>query len=147
MQWNEDAAFVNTNQWDIVPVDAEYDSNGVFQRGRLTDEVNGGIPFGADVRAATRESITNDFSGGYKKTTGNWELSTDLQYTESSSDFFFQAEDGIRDADVTGVQTCALPILVLANQFCGSRRGGSSDIGNEVSDAKIHFVTHSTDNR
>src|SRR3989442_5832981 len=26
--------------------------------------------------------------------------------------FFFQAEDGIRDADVTGVQTCALPISV-----------------------------------
>src|SRR5215813_9434117 len=25
--------------------------------------------------------------------------------------FFFQAEDGIRGADVTGVQTCALPIL------------------------------------
>src|SRR5215813_7320444 len=24
--------------------------------------------------------------------------------------FFFKAEDGIRDADVTGVQTCALPI-------------------------------------
>src|SRR6266498_4622883 len=28
--------------------------------------------------------------------------------------FFFQAEDGIRDADVTGVQTCALPIWVRA---------------------------------
>src|SRR5437773_6916294 len=27
--------------------------------------------------------------------------------------FFFQAEDGIRDRDVTGVQTCALPICVL----------------------------------
>src|SRR6266498_5850739 len=27
--------------------------------------------------------------------------------------FFFQAEDGIRDADVTGVQTCALPILPM----------------------------------
>src|SRR6266498_668738 len=27
--------------------------------------------------------------------------------------FFFQAEDGIRDADVTGVQTCALPIYNL----------------------------------
>src|SRR5689334_23903044 len=25
--------------------------------------------------------------------------------------FFFQAEDGIRDGTVTGVQTCALPIL------------------------------------
>src|SRR5205807_6345503 len=27
-----------------------------------------------------------------------------------SIDFFFQAEDGIRDYKVTGVQTCALPI-------------------------------------
>src|SRR3712207_7828603 len=26
--------------------------------------------------------------------------------------FFFQAEDGIRDIGVTGVQTCALPILI-----------------------------------
>src|SRR5690625_7682949 len=28
--------------------------------------------------------------------------------------FFFQAEDGIRDGHVTGVQTCALPILSSA---------------------------------
>src|SRR2546429_4896151 len=28
--------------------------------------------------------------------------------------FFFQAEDGIRDVAVTGVQTCALPIFLLA---------------------------------
>src|SRR5699024_12071678 len=28
--------------------------------------------------------------------------------------FFFQAEDGIRDRNVTGVQTCALPILFVA---------------------------------
>ena len=27
--------------------------------------------------------------------------------------FFFQAEDGIRDYDVTGVQTCALPIFSI----------------------------------
>src|SRR6266487_4917287 len=27
--------------------------------------------------------------------------------------FFFQAEDGIRDGRVTGVQTCALPICLL----------------------------------
>src|SRR5690606_21305448 len=30
---------------------------------------------------------------------------------------FFQAEDGIRDFHVTGVQTCALPILASANYF------------------------------
>src|SRR2546430_7695556 len=29
--------------------------------------------------------------------------------------FFFQAEDGIRDLTVTGVQTCALPICTLAS--------------------------------
>src|SRR2546422_7532087 len=29
--------------------------------------------------------------------------------------FFFQAEDGIRDVAVTGVQTCALPILILGS--------------------------------
>src|SRR2546425_10579079 len=31
--------------------------------------------------------------------------------------FFFQAEDGIRDKLVTGVQTCALPILGLRYEF------------------------------
>src|SRR5690606_39368339 len=34
--------------------------------------------------------------------------------------FFFQAEDGIRDFHVTGVQTCALPILVLWLDFVAS---------------------------
>src|SRR5882757_9830085 len=29
--------------------------------------------------------------------------------------FFFQAEDGIRDIGVTGVQTCALPICLSIN--------------------------------
>src|SRR5690348_18292491 len=32
--------------------------------------------------------------------------------------FFFQAEDGIRDGRVTGVQTCALPI------YAAAKRGG-----------------------
>src|SRR5271169_3516624 len=34
--------------------------------------------------------------------------------------FFFQAEDGIRDATVTGVQTCALPILLLPLKYYGN---------------------------
>src|SRR5205085_7294490 len=39
--------------------------------------------------------------------------------------FFFQAEDGIRDLTVTGVQTCALPILfsiVLILRECAEIR-------------------------
>src|SRR5437762_13875690 len=35
----------------------------------------------------------------------------DAEQIVESIDFFFQAEDGIRDTSVTGVQTCALPIL------------------------------------
>src|SRR5712672_69886 len=33
--------------------------------------------------------------------------------------FFFQAEDGIRDKLVTGVQTCALPIMVMPGMLWG----------------------------
>src|SRR5437868_14259382 len=36
--------------------------------------------------------------------------------------FFFQAEDGIRDRNVTGVQTCALPICI-GKVIKGGRRG------------------------
>src|SRR5699024_11836957 len=37
-----------------------------------------------------------------------------------SPSFFCQAEDGIRDRNVTGVQTCALPI------FCGGCRNATT---------------------
>src|SRR2546430_870389 len=43
--------------------------------------------------------------------------------------FFFQAEDGIRDLTVTGVQTCALPIsalIMLAGIYYGAQYGGST---------------------
>src|SRR5688572_31518725 len=36
--------------------------------------------------------------------------------------FFFQAEDGIRDLTVTGVQTCALPISSARDRRPRSRR-------------------------
>src|SRR5260370_21771732 len=35
--------------------------------------------------------------------------------------FFFQAEDGIRDSSVTGVQTCALPIYSIYHPVIGIR--------------------------
>src|SRR5699024_11311538 len=38
--------------------------------------------------------------------------------------FFFQAEDGIRDRNVTGVQTCALPIS-SPNRFINANTSGS----------------------
>src|SRR5437016_14651386 len=38
--------------------------------------------------------------------------------------FFFQAEDGIRDWSVTGVQTCALPIYVAEMDRAQGREPG-----------------------
>src|SRR2546427_3646591 len=45
--------------------------------------------------------------------------------------FFFQAEDGIRDLTVTGVQTCALPISRWSSRcrFSGFGDGWVSDGG------------------
>src|SRR2546422_5624055 len=42
--------------------------------------------------------------------------------------FFFQAEDGIRDVAVTGVQTCALPICRAARsrRWCAHWRSGGA---------------------
>src|SRR5207247_3480092 len=47
--------------------------------------------------------------------------------------FFFQAEDGIRDPLVTGVQTCALPISPTAICFCRGKEVWRS--GNTVMDS------------
>src|SRR3712207_8940512 len=42
--------------------------------------------------------------------------------------FFFQAEDGIRDIGVTGVQTCALPICqVLAPRIDTVQAGSAAE--------------------
>src|SRR3712207_8390622 len=45
--------------------------------------------------------------------------------------FFFQAEDGIRDIGVTGVQTCALPIWAAMTLFTTGPDGmtGNDDLG------------------
>src|SRR5437762_3870940 len=45
----------------------------------------------------------------------------------SPSSFFFQAEDGIRDTSVTGVQTCALPISSRVERERHSDHHGDRD--------------------
>src|SRR2546430_9179538 len=51
-----------------------------------------------------------------------------IQYLLTLFFFFFQAEDGIRDLTVTGVQTCALPISLIrrAQSVHRSRSAGRS---------------------
>src|SRR2546430_12512936 len=59
--------------------------------------------------------------------------------------FFFQAEDGIRDLTVTGVQTCALPILALrAPGLRQSRRGLIDQIAHGHDGAEPWLIGHRT---
>src|SRR2546430_11657589 len=65
-----------------------------------------------------RTSATNAVADAGSKygTTRDWSLTLTMFL------FFFQAEDGIRDLTVTGVQTCALPISgLLALRFALDR--------------------------
>src|SRR6266498_957511 len=63
--------------------------------------------------------------------------------------FFFQAEDGIRDADVTEVQTCALPILTVrisATDWCegGVTAEDSVEIARAFAAAGVDAIDTST---
>src|SRR5206468_9221684 len=53
----------------------------------------------------------------------SWSSPARLPIWNASVIFFFQAEDGIRDLIVTGVQTCALPIF-RAGQTNFEQAGG-----------------------
>src|SRR3712207_8694882 len=61
---------------------------------------------------------------------------------ESCFFFFFQAEDGIRDIGVTGVQTCALPISTPA--FLGYPKHDAPDypatINASVNNELVHGI-------
>src|SRR5205807_3704656 len=46
--------------------------------------------------------------------------------------FFFQAEDGIRDYKVTGVQTCALPIYRVRELLAEAARAVEVRAGDDV---------------
>src|SRR5207249_5608563 len=55
--------------------------------------------------------------------------------------FFFQAEDGIRDRNVTGVQTCALPISLV------TLGAGIPFVALLTLDALVAFVAFLSDQR
>ncbi|WP_198147345.1 TonB-dependent receptor [Gilvimarinus polysaccharolyticus] len=88
MRWDEDAIFVQNDAYATQPAAGtsfNIDANGVFQSGSLSQEA--GIPFGADIRVSNRESITTDFSGGFKWTpSDSLEFSTDVQYTKATTE-------------------------------------------------------------
>src|ERR1039457_5846114 len=55
--------------------------------------------------------------------------------------FFFQAEDGIRDYKVTGVQTCALPICINSIEHFQQLHEGLRAIRTELPKVKRNLRT------
>src|SRR2546423_9385875 len=54
--------------------------------------------------------------------------------------FFFQAEDGIRDKLVTGVQTCALPILPPYVEYVKWRENFAAPRGKDLVEASLGIL-------
>src|SRR3712207_7500237 len=65
--------------------------------------------------------------------------------------FFFQAEDGIRDIGVTGVQTCALPIsdmiYVITRGMAQGRKAGLLSAVGVTLGILVHTVSRSEERR
>src|SRR3712207_7476019 len=66
--------------------------------------------------------------------------------------FFFQAEDGIRDIGVTGVQTCALPILIPENEIPEATEGYEGfyhllNIDSRTEEAKLSYIIRRSEER
>src|SRR3989442_15644006 len=87
----------------------------------IVADAQGGILPGVTITVTNAESgvvrtIVTEENGRYRLggiPPGRYNLKAELPGVatqEVKGIFFFKAEDGIRDADVTGVQTCALPI-------------------------------------
>src|SRR5436305_5494613 len=59
---------------------------------------------------------------------GGWLVGADSNVLDVGVErrFFFEAEYGIRDADVTGVQTCALPIYQNFTWLFGASPAGEA---------------------
>src|SRR5687767_15179562 len=77
----------------------------MFDQSLNTVDVHPGVPHSAETRggfAQRRRFARKRFLAD--------RLANQAQERTTLLDFFFQAEDGIRDKLVTGVQTCALPI-------------------------------------
>src|SRR6266478_10220262 len=55
--------------------------------------------------------------------------------------FFFQAEDGIRDLTVTGVQTCALPVPAPIPGAAADRAGDGIAVDSDAADRRDRTVS------
>jgi iron complex outermembrane receptor protein len=90
MTWFENALFAQSSPYNItVDPGATYDKNGALLTGTLRDDIDKGINFGADTRAAKRVSDTQDISWNVAwKANDRWSFKGDLQFIKAGTHSF-----------------------------------------------------------
>lgn len=90
-EWAENAIFTQASTPYDLTVDpgATFNDKGVFQKGTLRDDANGGLSFGADTRVAKRKSDTQDISWNFNwKASERLTLNADLQLIKATTNDF-----------------------------------------------------------
>src|SRR5205809_2282 len=82
-----------------------------IMRQMLTQAQTAGQYFTNDQIKEMTRTVSAEVDLVHQQTQNQRYGSSHIGATAKDISFFFQAEDGIRDVAVTGVQTCALPIL------------------------------------
>ncbi len=90
MKWDEDAIFVSNDSATVTTdVNSLFDSNGVFEKGRLSAQNTDGTPstiqMGSDIRISKQTATTEDFSFGYTYVNDDLEASFSLQKVKAES--------------------------------------------------------------
>ncbi|MCE4556649.1 TonB-dependent receptor [Pelomonas cellulosilytica] len=88
--WDESSIDSQADPYNaVVSSDAKWGSNGALLTGTITDPVHGGIPFNADTRFATRNSLTQESTFNFVWTpTPALRISNDFQFIESTTSSF-----------------------------------------------------------
>ena len=112
-EWDENAIFTQASTPYNLTVDpgATFNSQGVFEKGTLRDDADGGLNFGLDTRVARRKSDTQDISwNGNWKASDRWNFNADLQMIKATTkDFDSTVATGIQVPDETLDLTGGLP--------------------------------------
>ena len=99
-EWDENAIFTQASTPYNLTVDpgATYNAQGVFQKGTLRDDADGGLNFGMDTRVARRKSDTQDISWNFNwKASDRWNFNADLQLIKATTkDFDSTVATGIQ---------------------------------------------------
>src|SRR5437588_260118 len=89
--------------------------------GKAYEQTNNNIAYDKSASRAQSEASPEALQQGWEKG-----MTRTSRHSFARLAFFFQAEDGIRDHCVTGVQTCALPIY--RTQFRKNRGGPLAEV-------------------